>query len=151
RKRDRITSEWHAFLKRQSDRVISLHHFVGDNEFFFRGLAERRKRIAVPGVGYVMRERALAALRRQKIKPASRMIFRGFLAANRLGLPVFSRFLPLRMFNVAFQGSLLDSRCAFTAPEGSGMAVRKFFEIPAAGAVLLCVPPHNFGALGFKD
>jgi hypothetical protein len=149
RKRNLITGEWNTYLKRRSDRVLSLHHFIGDNEFFLRGLADRRNTISVPGVTYVMRERALAALRRHDLKPSSKAFYYGFLVANRMRLPVFSKFIPLRMFNVWFQGDLADSRFAYTSPEGYGIAVRKFFEIPAAGAVLLCIPPHNFGALGF--
>lgn len=31
------------------------------------------------------------------------------------------------------------------------MPIRKFFEIPAAGAVLVCRPFHGFSALGFED
>jgi hypothetical protein len=150
-KKDKITDEWGAYLRRHAERVLSIHHFIGDNEFFFRGLSERSIRISVPGVAYVMRDRALKALRSHKIKPASKFVFYGFLGANRLRLPVFSRFVPLRMFNVTFQGGLADSRFVYTAPEGSGIAVRKFFEVPAAGATMICVPPPNFAALGFEE
>jgi hypothetical protein len=151
RKRKLITGEWHALLTRRAERVVSLHHFIGENEFFFRGLSERRYRISVPGVNYVKRESALRELRRRRIKTGHKLVFYGYQLANRFRLPAFSRFLPLKMFNVAFQGNLADSRFVFTAPEGSGIPVRKFFEIPAAGAVMLCMPPANFSALGFKD
>jgi hypothetical protein len=31
------------------------------------------------------------------------------------------------------------------------MPIRKFFEIPASGALLVCRPFHGFGAAGFAD
>jgi hypothetical protein len=150
RKRHMIGSAWHAFLARRADRVLSLPHFIADQEFSFRALEDRRQRISVPGVEYVMRSRGLEALRARGIRPAQKKFFKLFNAANKLGLPMFSRFVPLRAYNMAYLADLMDSRFVYTAPEGFGIAVRKFFEICAAGAVMLCVPPHGFAALGFR-
>jgi len=150
RKRHMISSEWNRFLTRRADRVLSLPHFVADEEISFRALGERSNRIAVPGVEYVLRRRALAALHKSGIRPGGKWLFHLLRAGHHLRLPVFSRYVPLRLYNNAFLGGLMDSRFVYTAPEGFGIAVRKFFEIPGAGALMLCLPPIGFGALGFR-
>jgi hypothetical protein len=150
RKRHMISSEWNKFLTRRADRVLSLPHFVSEEEVSFRGLGERRNRIAVPGVEYVQRARALKALHAHGIRPGRKWIFHLWRAADHARLPAFSRYVPLRLYNNAFLGNLMDSRFVFTAPEGFGITVRKFFEIPAAGALMLCMPPIGFEALGFR-
>jgi hypothetical protein len=43
------------------------------------------------------------------------------------------------------------SRYVYTARGGFGLPVRKFFEIPAAGALLLCSPCTGYEELGFVD
>ncbi len=34
---------------------------------------------------------------------------------------------------------------------GFGLPIRKFFEIPATGAMMICTPPYSFRELGFRD
>jgi glycosyltransferase involved in cell wall biosynthesis len=73
-----------------------------------------------------------------------------YSVANKLRLPVFSRFLPLRMYNLAFQRLLSRSSLIYTASEGFGIPIRKYFEIPAAGAAMLCAPCNGFKEIGFR-
>jgi hypothetical protein len=44
---------------------------------------------------------------------------------------------------------LKTSRYVFTAPGGFGLPIRKFFEIPAAGALFLCRPCTGYQELGY--
>jgi hypothetical protein len=149
RKRQMVSNAWNDFLVRNESRVISLPHFVSDGEFSFRGLADRRCRVSIPGVEYVMRRRGRSTLRERGIRPAAKPIFNLLRYADRLGLRVFSHKLGMAMYQAAYRGNLIDTRIVYSAREGFGIPVRKFFEIPAAGAVLLCVAPHNFKELGF--
>lgn len=151
RKKKMISSAWRDFLARRPDRVISLLHFVADSEFSFRGLSERRQRISIPGIEYVMRKEGRRTLKARGLHPATKPIFNFLRYADRLGVWVFSRFLALKLYHATYQGNLIDTRFAYTAREGFGIPLRKFFEIPAAGAVMLCIPPPAFSELGFRD
>ena len=64
---------------------------------------------------------------------------------------MFRTLVFLKLFNVTFFSNLIDARFVYTARGGFGIAVRKFFEIPAAGAVMICAPPLGFRQLGFQD
>lgn len=151
RKKKLVSGAWREFLERNAHRIISLPHFVGDNEFFYRGLAERSIRISAPGVGYVMRQRGVEALKSRGIAVRRKHVFNLFRALDKLGIQAFSNFVALRLFNVTYLSDLVGSRFVYTAPEGFHIPVRKFFEIPAAGAALLCLPPWSFSSLGFRD
>lgn len=150
RKKSMISNAWIDYLGRNPSRVLSLPHFLADSEFSFRGLADRRERISIPGVEYVLRKQGRRVLAEHGVRPASKPIFNLVRYADRLGLHVFSNFLLLTMYHAAYRGNLIDTRLVYTAREGFGIPVRKFFEIPAAGAVLMCVPPPNFEELGFR-
>lgn len=149
--RGEVSNGWTEFLGRRPDHVLSLPHFVADAEFSFRGLAERRERISIPGVEYFMRKEGRKALKARGLRPSGKPIFNALRAANRLGLRLFTRFLFLKIYHASYFGALIDTRFVYTARDGSGMPVRKFFEIPAAGAVMLCVPPIAFHEFGFRD
>lgn len=151
RKRSRLSDAWLDFLESYPERVLTACHYVGDHEFCLTALAHRRWDIAVPGVQYRQRHEALASLKSARLRVASRAPFHAFRAANRLGLPVFSHRLTARFYNLLFQQTLFGSRMVFTAPAGSGHIIRKFFEIPAAGAVLVCTRCTGFDAVGFED
>ncbi len=151
RKKSMISSAWVDFLRRRPERVLSLPHFLADSEFSFRGLAERRHVVSIPGIEYVMRKKGREALRARGLLPSKKPVFNLLRVADRLGLRPYSKYLFLKIYHAAYQGNLIDTRFAYTAREGYGIPVRKFFEIPAAGAVMLCLPPIGFGELGFRD
>ena len=151
RKKHLLSNAWADFVTQNPERVLTALHFVGDSEFSFRGLAERSAHISIPGVEYVLRKQAVAALKTAGIKYSTKNFFNAFRLANRLGLPVFSRYTPLKLFNILFFKDLMDTRCVYTARGGYGTPIRKFFEIPAAGALMICSPPIGFSSLGFKD
>jgi Glycosyl transferases group 1 len=151
RKKSLISSAWIEYMTAHPDRVLSLPHYVGDTEFSFRGLTERRHRISIPGVEYLMRKEGRQVLAKRGIRPARKLIFQFVRVADHLGIHVFSNYLMLKAYNLAYQGNLMDTRFVYTAREGFGIPLRKFFEIPAAGALMMCVSPHGFAELGFRD
>jgi len=151
RRKAQISSAWVDFLRRWPQRVLSLPHFVADSEFSFRGLAERRHVVSIPGIDYVMRKKGRETLKARGLLPAKKPVFNLLRAANRIGLHLYSKYTILKIYHAAYRGNLIDTRFAYTAPEGYGIPVRKFFEIPAAGAVMLCLPPIGFSELGFRD
>lgn len=151
RKRHMISNAWSEFMTRWPERIISMVHFVAGGEFSFRSLHERSHRIAVPGIEYWMRKQGRKALRARGIRPSENPTSRLLRYTDRMGFYVFTRFPLLKLYHASYQGNLIDTRFVYTAPESFGIPVRKFFEIPAAGAAMLCVPPLGFSALGFRD
>lgn len=150
RKADRFSDVWYDFLCRHPERVVTAVHFVGQQEFFHDSLDARRSDVAVPGVEYLLRKDALKQIAGTRFRQASKAYFHAYRLGNRLGLPVFSNQVLLRLYNLMFQRTLADTRCVYTARGGFGIPIRKFFEIPAAGALLMCSPCNGYEDLGFE-
>lgn len=151
RKKDRLSDCWFDFLHAHPERVITALHYVVPSEFSYEPIASRRPVVAVPGVEYHLRKEANAALRRSGIRAASKWYFHTFRVINRLGMPVYSHPLGMYLYNHCFQRTLKTSRYVYTARGGYGLPLRKFFEIPAAGALMLCSPCIGYEDLGFVN
>jgi hypothetical protein len=151
KKKERLTDAWHDFLVANPDRVITACHYVLPHEFSMAVLAERRWDVAIPGAEYVLRRDAIVSLEASNLGVAPKKYFHFFRLANRLGLPVYRHYLLVRLYNHLFQRTLATSRMVYTSSGGSGNVPRKYFEIPAAGAALVCTPCNGFGDLGFRD
>jgi len=151
RKKARLSDCWFDFLHAHPERVITALHYVLPSEFSYTPIHLRRPVIAVPGAEYHLRKKANAELRRFGVRMASKWYFHLFRILNRLGMPVYAHPMGLHMYNEGFQRTLKTSRYVYTAPGGFGLPVRKFFEIPAAGALLLCRPCTGYQELGFVN
>lgn len=151
RKKARLSDAFHDFVTANPERVLTALHFVAPGEFFFRHIEERRADISVPGVEYVQRAQAIGVLKRAGRRMGSKAAFHAYRIANKLGLPAYSSFLPLKLYNLTYQAGLINTRAVYTARGGFGIPVRKFFEIPAAGALMICSPPNGSRAIGFRD
>jgi hypothetical protein len=149
RKKGTFSDAWYDFLEKNPERVLTALHFVGSHEFFHQPLDDRRYDIAVPGVEYVLRREAARNVSKGAFRVAGKQFFHLYRLANRLGLPVFSNSVLMRLYNSLFQQGLADTRCVYTARGGFGIPIRKFFEIPAAGGLMLCSPPNGFAQLGY--
>lgn len=151
RKQARLSDCWFDFLHAHPERVITALHYVVPSEFSYTPIHSRQPVVAVPGVEYHLRKEANVALRRSGIRTASKWYFHLFRVMNRLGVPVYGNPWGLHLYNHLFQRTLKTSRYVYTARGGFGLPVRKFFEIPAAGALLLCSPCTGYQELGFVD
>ena len=151
RKKARLSDCWFDFLHAHPERVITALHYVLPSEFSYTPIHLRRPVVAVPGVEYHLRKEANVALRRTGIRMASKWYFHLFRVMSRLGVPVYGHPLGLHLYNHCFQRTLKTSRYVYTARGGFGLPVRKFFEIPAAGALMLCSPCTGYQELGFVD
>lgn len=150
KKADRFTDAWRNFLLQHPERVVTATHFVGPQEYCFDPLSVRPYEVAVPGVEYLLRKDAVRRLAGTRLRSASKTYFHLYRLANRLGLPAYSHPLALRLYNLFFQRTLADTRCVYTARGGFGIPIRKFFEIPAAGGLLICSPCNGYADLGFE-
>lgn len=150
RKADRFTDVWRNFLQEHPARVVTATHFVGPQEYCFEPLSARPYEVAVPGVEYLLRKDAVRRLAGSRLRSASKAYFHLYRLANRLGLPAYSHPVALRLYNLFFQRTLADTRCVYTARGGFGIPIRKFFEIPAAGGLLICSPCNGYADLGYE-
>lgn len=151
RKKARLSDCWFDFLHAHPERVITALHYVVPSEFSFAPIHSRQPVVAVPGVEYHLRKEANMALRRSGIRMASKWYFYLYQVMNRLGMPVYGTPWGLHLYNQFFQRTLKTSRYVYTARGGFGLPVRKFFEIPAAGALMLCSPCTGYDELGYID
>jgi hypothetical protein len=136
------------FFQRNSARTACLLHFVGDNEFCWRPLAERRNDWIVPGVLYSRRERALSELKLRNPGSGRSIVARLLMMHS---LPNSFREAGLRLYRRTFAQAIARSRFAYTCGSGLNYPLRKYFEIPALGAVLVAAKCSGFDELGFQD
>lgn len=140
------------FSEKHPESFINLGHCVAENEFYWGALSTRKFDVAVPGSGYARRRSVESQIKAiNRIKLARSPYARLFKIANRIGVKPFSNFLLINIYNLAFQLTLSQSKVCITEGGANNYPVRKFFEIPAAGAVLMCWPASGMEALGFVD
>jgi hypothetical protein len=147
-----VTDAWAGYARRQKNRIASLLHFISDPEISFRRLIGRKYAWGVVGVQYHARKVALDTLRAAGVPVVRQTRFRKLMAlAKKLRLMLNEPQPIQRWFNSDYQHRLQSARYAFACGSAIDMPVRKFFEIPAAGAVLVCKPFCGFEAAGFRD
>lgn len=147
-----VTDAWANYARREKDRIASLLHFISDPEISLRKLMGRKYPWGVIGVQYHARKVALDTLQSAGVSVVRQTRFRKLMAlAKKLRLMMNEPRAIQRWFNSDYQHRLESSRYAFACGSAIDMPVRKFFEIPAAGAVLVCKPFCGFEAAGFRD
>jgi len=142
---------WYDFAETQHHRFINIGHFVGLHEFDWRPLDRRSQVAVVPGVPYVRRGEVKRKLQAAGLTRASRWFNQLIAVADRAGLRPYGRPLVQQIYNMRFVNEIADTRYAYTDGSGFEYPIRKFFEIPALGALLLCTPCAGFSDLGFVD
>lgn len=133
------------------EKIISTPHFVTQGEFNYGVLESRKHEVSVVGASYYMREKIRNIIRRNKIKmyrSRSKPIFR---LLSKLKLKPYANYLSLKFYNNSFFKVLIESKAVFTDGSRLRWPIRKYFEIPAAGAVLLTDGLNGFSELGFVD
>jgi hypothetical protein len=142
---------WHQLVEDYKEKFISLGHYVAENEFFWGALSGRSNQVIVPGQGYERRR-----LAHDKLRLSGRLRRTGYFRAvmatlDRLHLRPYARPLLQNAYNAVFVQEIRDVRYAYTDGYGYDRPIRKFFEIPALGTILLCTPCAGFRELGFVD
>jgi len=128
--------------------IISFPLFVALEEFYELPLDQRAYEWAVPGVQYHARRLADRELRRLGASRAPRAAARAVVLASR----VFgaASHVQLSLGNTLFRRQLETARAVYTCGSALRQPVRKFFEVPAAGALLVCEPCVGFADMGFR-
>ena len=147
----RANDNWANYVRRQPQRIVSMPLFVGEAEFSRRRLAHRSIEWSIPGSQYRARLDAAEVFREAGIEFDSRNpAYLLQLIRQKLRILRRERLFTQRIVNLLFWMQLERSRYVYTCGSGLEIPVRKVFEIPASGAVLVCSPFRGFEALGFR-
>lgn len=150
KKKDRLTDAWYNFLSEYPEKIVTFCHYVGQHEINFNELDGRKWDVSVPGVEYARRRDAIKSISKTS-KSCPKTYFHLYRFANKIGVPVYSTTVLLQLYNTFFYNSLISTKMIYTATGGSGIVPRKYVEIPAAGAVLVCNKCNGFDELGYVD
>ena len=148
-----ITNRFHNALKKREFDVIPYTFFVHEREF-----ATPKKRqhydVSVPGVLYYERRKVLNTLQAcdtvkviDKYKPIRLIEIIEYFNGKNFNGVAWVVFVRQKLFRRMINNSLTS----FTDGSLLSYPVRKFFEIPAFGSVLLAKPFYNYERLGFED
>lgn len=149
---ENCNDNWLNFVIKNEQKIIPLAQFIDDHEFCFTDIAHRPFDWSVPGAAYHARNEAKTYLKSAKglsLNKSRHSLFGATL--SRFGLNPFSWPFYIAYSNFKFRNTIMRSKFVFTCGSGLNWPVRKFFEIPALGSVLVCKPCNGFLELGFKD
>jgi hypothetical protein len=142
---------WLDAIERSPQRIISIPAFVSGSEFNSTPLAARRRSWSVLGVNYKSRRLARQQLTEFGVGWKGKGMYYALALLTRLRVNPFNKLHSIRMFNYLFRRTLGQCKYSYTCGSSLKYPIRKFFEIPACGAVLVCDSCNGFEALGFKD
>jgi len=137
------------------DAIIEAPHCIAAHEFCSMQ-TDRPWKIAIPGITYKRRAIAHATLDTalRLFGPPFMPVY-GVLKATGLILKATGwaqpQFMAYYFANYYHRKILSMTKILYTDGSMVDYAVRKFFEIPAAGCLLLCTPFNGMSDLGFKD
>jgi hypothetical protein len=142
---------WHDVVSKYKRKFINLGHFIAETEFAWSTTGNRQDKVVVPGQMYVRREAVRRKLAEQGILARSGRFKFLMSAMDHVGLRPHTRPLLRSLYNQTFVQVIESAKYAYTDGSGDDYPIRKYFEIPALGTVLLCTPCAGFKDLGFSD
>lgn len=149
---NKTNDNWASYAAERPEKIANIFHYVGENEFEFKLLDERRYNWSILGIRYYARGIAKEKLRQGGVQAYGETPARRWLSwLSRLGLPTNANPLFMDLLNRDFRKRIANSKYSYTCGSGLDMPIRKFVEIPAAGAVLVCRPFNGFRETGFID
>ncbi len=143
------TDRYLEFLRRNKERIISTPHVVDLYEFFDRRLIRRPFEWSVLGASYDSRRIARQKLDAAKIRRSGKLLHLLVAGSEHTPMNIYAHRWSINFSNQAFRRALRQSRYSFTCGSVTRYGIRKFYEIPANGCVLVTDPCQGFGALGF--
>lgn len=147
----RWTDQYADFVNTEAVRIISCPQFVANDEGSDRRLAARPYEWCCLGSDYNARVVARRKLDGTGLKRPGRWMPQAFAIADKLHFNVYGKYWTIHALRWGFRRALRQAKYAFTCGSILSWPIRKFFEIPVNGAVLVCEPPQGFKDLGFCD
>jgi hypothetical protein len=142
---------WEEFLASRSKHVIDFPHFISLDEFTVINSIQKKQLWCVPGVQYSFRREFRRHLLAKGIKPRVSNTAIQIARIRRLGFFDNRQLLLLALSRHRYKEMISTSTFSFACGSGIGMALRKYFEIPAYGSVLVCEEIPSLNWLGFEN
>lgn len=145
-----VKDHFAEFVQR-SDRVVEILHCVDESEIL--PWHEKQHEWCIPGAKYYGRRQMAAALRARWIGYVSVSPLNFMLQVlERTKLLYRTRYdWSMSLSYRSFRSMIARSWRTFTCGSALRWPIRKFFEIPAFGSLLVCEPCAGFAKLGFVD
>lgn len=147
----RANDNFFNFIVANDERTITLPWFVADGEFAWGAMSDRDPEWNVPGATYHYRKWARGALAREGLLQRHFPWMRSYALLSRLGVNVYTNWALLNLYGAQFSHAIEGTRYCYTCGSAQHMHVRKHFEIPAKGALLVTAPVLGLEAMGFLD
>lgn len=149
------TDNYHDFAVRNRRRLIPYMHTIADDLFTTPAAGPRKWPVFVPGQLYAARHDALGRLRRSGYRVAANRsraaALLSRLSAALTGKPLFAHAAAIDYLQKTFRSKIRNSLVCYTDGSRLRWPIRKYFEIPAFGSLLVCDPFHRAEDLGFED
>lgn len=146
------TDIYREFAIRNHHRIIPYMHTVSADLFQRRGIEDKRYPVDVPGHLYAGRHDAVEALRcaGYRVKNRNKLVGAVSRFLSALGGPsLLSNPHGISHLQNSFRRRVEGALVAFTDGSRLRWPLRKYFEIPAFGSLLVCEPFLNAEDLGF--
>lgn len=146
----KINNNWYNFVNNNSNKIASFVHFIDTEDCDFTPIYNRKYTINIPGVNYWYRKEVIKNLDKKYLTP-SKFHMKIYSLLAKLKLNLFKYLFANDLYNYLFRRSLAQSKIAVTCGSALKWPLRKFFEIPAEGCLLICHSFFNQEHLGFID
>ena len=147
----RWTDRFLDFVVRQKHMILSTPHFVGPKEMSIQPLDRRPSYWSVVGADYDSRVFARRLLDENGQGRTGKIIPYIYAGSARVGFHPYNKYWAISFLNWIFFKAMRDARYGFTCGSLLRWPIRKYFEIPASGAVLVAEKCNGWEALGFRD
>jgi len=146
----KANNNWYNFVLK-NPQIIQFPHFVNSSEYYFENLDNRKNTIQVAGTNYYHRKKVLEVISNTKYKSKPKIYPKIYSIMRKLKIKPDTHPILMRLYNTLFRNEIEQTKYIFTCGSGLEWAIRKFFEIPALGSLLLAKPFYNAENLGFID
>lgn len=139
------------FLRRRADRVVSCPQYVSAREACDIPLARRPHDWSLLGADYDGRVLARNLIDGAGIDRTGKWLGNLQNRATQLRLNLYNKYWTIAFLHWGFRRALRQSRYSFTCGGLLRWPIRKYFELPANGCVMVCEATAGFDALGYRD
>lgn len=146
-----VNDRWYDFVNDNRARIISSPAMVSETEFYWDRIEKRSSAWMVQGARYYKRVLLRENLKKHGIPCKGEALANWISFLNRVDPKLLTKPLVRNLFNFFWQERFRRSKFAYTCGSSLGFPIRKYFEIPASGALLLADKCNGFSALGFRD
>lgn len=142
---------WYDFIRENSEKIISIPHFLRESEFSWHTLENRSNNVTIPGVDYWFRKEIKLISKKKSIYKYNNFLYPLSNLLLRFNISFLSSDMGINLINNSLRHIISNSKFSFTCGSALKWPLRKFFEIPALGTVLLCYPFKSARNHGFID